>query len=134
MGGLIAMMAAADVAHDAIVLLEPSPSAETQGTKPDPPLSPGTFDPEEAYGPFPVGIRARQESSLARSERMRGISVPSLPCPALVVFGREFPEERGRAIATRYGCSSLQFDHLDHWGLVLAAEVRSAVAAVCGFA
>jgi pimeloyl-ACP methyl ester carboxylesterase len=134
MGGLVAMMAAADVAPDAIVLVEPSPPAETQGANPDPPRSPETFDPEDAYGPFPAGIRMRLESSLARSERKRGISVASLPCPALVVFGREFPEERGRAIAPRYGCSSLQFDYLDHWGLVLATEVRSAVAAACGFA
>jgi hypothetical protein len=87
-------------------------------------LRAGTFDPEETYGAFPPGMRARPESLLARAERKRGISVPELPCPALVVYGDEFPEERGRALAARYGAEELAFPGLDHWGLVLDERVR----------
>lgn len=131
MGGLVAMMAAHPAAADGLVLLESSPPAETQGEELQTPLSEGTFDPEEIYGPFPNGVRSRRESALARSERKRGISVPSLPCPALVIWGREFPEDRGRAIALRYGCEALAFE-LNHWDLVLAEDVRAAIAAASG--
>jgi hypothetical protein len=43
------------------------------------------------YGSFPSDMRARPESLFARAERKRGISVPSLPCPSLVIYGDEFP-------------------------------------------
>jgi pimeloyl-ACP methyl ester carboxylesterase len=127
MGGLVAMMAAGLAAPDALVLLEPSPPAETQGVDPGVPLVSGTFDPEREYGSFPDGVPARRESSLARSERKRGLSVASLPCPAVVVFGAEFAEERGRAVASRYGCASLEFEGVDHWGLVLSLQVRTRI-------
>jgi hypothetical protein len=48
--------------------------------------------------------------------------------PALVVYGHEFPEERGRALAALYGAEELSFPDLDHWGLVLDARVRQAIA------
>jgi pimeloyl-ACP methyl ester carboxylesterase len=123
-GALAAMMAARPVEADHLVLLEASPPGEVQGFDESIPLLPGTFDPEETYGPFPPGMRARPESSLARAERKRGISVPSLPCPALVVYGDEFAEQRGRALAARYGAEELHFPGLDHWGLVLDERVR----------
>ena len=95
---------------------------------------PGTFDPEAVYGSFPPGIPSRPESSLARLERQAGISVPSLPCPSLVVSGSEFPVDRGSRVAAFYGSDELRFPTLDHWGLVLDRRVRAAIAAHLGFA
>ena len=123
-GGLAAMMAARPAEADLLVLLETSPTGEVQGFDESVPLEPGTFEPEETYGAFPPGMRARPESSYARAERRRGISIPSLPCPALVVYGDAFPDDRGRALAAHYGAEELAFPGLDHWGLVLDGSVR----------
>jgi pimeloyl-ACP methyl ester carboxylesterase len=118
MGGLAALMAARRVAPERLVLLEPSPPAEVQGFRPEVPLREGTYDPEAEYGPFPAAVRARPESLLARCERKRGISVPELPYPALVVYGEEFADERGRAVAAYYGADELHLPGADHWELV----------------
>jgi pimeloyl-ACP methyl ester carboxylesterase len=123
-GGLAATMAARQAEADFLILLESSPPGEVRGFDESVQLRPGTFDPEETYGAFPPGTRARPESLLARAERKRGVSVPELPCPALVVYGDEFPEERGRALAAYYGGEELAFPGLDHWDLVLDARVR----------
>ena len=72
-------------------------------------------------------MRARPESLFARGERKRGVSVPELPCPALVVYGDEFPEERGHALAAYYGAEELAFPGLDHWDLVLDERIRNAL-------
>ena len=130
-GGLAAMMAARQAEADLLVLLEASPPGEVQGFDESVPVEPGTFDPEETYGAFPPGMRARPESSLARAERKRGISVPALPCPALVVYGDEFAEERGRRLAAYYGAEELAFPGLDHWGLVLDEQVRNRLRGRC---
>jgi pimeloyl-ACP methyl ester carboxylesterase len=127
-GGLAAMLAARQAEADLLILLESSPPGEVQGFDDSVPLEPGTFDPEATYGAFPPGMRARPESLLARAERKRGVSVPSLPCPALVVSGDEFPEDRGRQLAAYYGADELAFPGLDHWGLVLDARVPEALA------
>lgn len=124
MGGLAALMAA-HVA-DVLVLLEPSPPGEVQGFRPELALGYGEFDPEREYGGFPDGIRARPESELARRERKRGISVPTLDCPALAVWGDW--EERGRAIAAFYGVEELRLPGKSHWDLVLDDEAIAAVA------
>src|SRR5205085_12330733 len=92
----------------------------------------GTFDPEVVYGAFPAGVRARLESSLARAERKRGISVPRLPCPSLVVYGDEFGGERGAAIAELYGSSERAFPGRNHWDLVRDSRVREAIADFLG--
>jgi pimeloyl-ACP methyl ester carboxylesterase len=126
MGGLAAMMAAEAADAERLVLLEPSAPREVRGPR-EVELVEGVFDPVALYGPFPAGILARAESALARAERERGISVPSLPCPTLVVYGDEFTEERGRAIARAYGADELHFAGLDHWGLVLEQSVPEAV-------
>jgi pimeloyl-ACP methyl ester carboxylesterase len=125
MGGLVAMLAARRVEPAALVLLEPSTPAEVQGCDKSVVPEAGTFDPEAAYGPFPPGIPKRPESSLARAERKRGVSVPELPARTLVVYGREFPEERGRAIAERYGVDAREVAGADHWRLVLGGESRA---------
>jgi pimeloyl-ACP methyl ester carboxylesterase len=123
-GGLAAMMAARQAEADFLILLESSPPGEVQGFDESVPLRTGTFDPEATYGAFPPGMRARPESLLARAERKRGVSVPELPCPALVVYGDAFPEERGRALAALYGAEELALPGLDHWDLVLDETVR----------
>ena len=123
-GGLAAMMAARQAEADLLILLETSPPGEVQGFDESVPLRAGTFDPEETYGAFPPGMRARPESLLARAERKRGVSVPELPCPALVVYGDEFPDERGRALAAYYDAEERPFPGLDHWDLVRDERVR----------
>lgn len=72
-------------------------------------------------------MRARPESSRARAERKRGISVPSLPCASLVVYGDDFREERGKAVARVYGSDELDLPGLDHWGLVRDVRVRTMI-------
>ena len=67
------------------------------------------------------------QSRSARAERKRGISVPSLPCPSLVVYGLDFPNERGRAIAALYGSHELAFPDLNHFDLVLNPRVREEI-------
>lgn len=125
MGGLVAMMAARRIEPDALVLLEPSAPAEVQGFEPELPLAEGVYDPEEEYGRFPV--RARPESLLARSERKRGVSVPSLDFRTLVVYGDEFAEERGRPVASFYGAEELHVAGASHWDLVLGKTARAEI-------
>jgi pimeloyl-ACP methyl ester carboxylesterase len=134
MGGLATMMYARDarVPPARLVLLEPSPPGEVQGFDANATLATGRFDPEQVYGPFPPGIRSRPESALARSERKQGISVPSLPCRTLVVYGREFPDNRGRRLARHYGAEELEFPDLGHWGLILDRRVPLAIASWLG--
>jgi pimeloyl-ACP methyl ester carboxylesterase len=127
MGGLVALQAAVDVGPHSVVLLESSPPGETQGFDPGVEPEPGLFDPEKVYGPFPAGIPSRPESSRARADRKRGISVPSLPCPSLVVASADFRHERGRALADLYGSDLVELEELDHWGLVLSPSTREVV-------
>ena len=54
--------------------------------------------------------------------------MPSVSCPTLVIYGREFAEERGRRVASFYGAEERSFPDLDHWGLVLDSRVPRAVA------
>ena len=128
MGGLASMMAAELAGAERLILLEPSAPAETQGVRDEIELEEGTFDPADVYGPLPEDVRTRPDSKLARTERKRGVSVPALPCPTLVVHGDEFPGERGRAIAVHYGTEDCSFPGLDHVGLVLHERVPPAVA------
>jgi pimeloyl-ACP methyl ester carboxylesterase len=128
LGGLAAMMAAERVRPARLVLLEPSAPAETQGTDPAVPLEHGLLDPVATYGPFPDGQPARRDSLLARAERKRGIAVPSLPCPTLVVHGDELPADRGAALAAHYGADAIRVPRASHWDLVLDPEIRRRVA------
>lgn len=132
MGGLVALMASQWVRPHALVLIEPSAPAEIQGIHPEVELVHGRFDPEEVYGRFPSGQKARLESSLARSERKRGISLPIVPCPTLVVYGHDFPDERGRAVARLYGSDEHHFPDLGHWGLITDERVPKAIACYLG--
>jgi hypothetical protein len=124
--------AARETEPDQLVLLEPSPPAEIQGSDATVELAGGTFDPEDAYGAFPPGIRGRPESTLARAERKRGIAVRSLPGRTLVIYGKSFPDDRGRRLAAHYGSEHLEFPDLNHWGLVLERRVPRAIASWLG--
>lgn len=128
MGGLVVLQAAERVRPDSVIVIEPSAPAEVQGFRPETEVADGSFDPEAVYGRFPAGIRARAESARARAERKRGIAVPSLSCPSLVVFGDSYRDERGTLVARLYGSDELDFPGLDHWDLVLDERVRGAIA------
>src|SRR3954452_4796679 len=137
MGGLVAIMAAeAGLARACVGL---APSTPAQAKDPSAWLRVGSFGPEE------YGITSRdpdddqpsmpdldreertialgslgQESRYARDERQRGIVIPSLPCPLLIVTGtddRQWSRER-------YNGLHLPAEHMvsegaSHWGLVL---------------
>ncbi len=126
MGGLVAMMTAAWA--EGLILLEASAPGEVQGFRPELARVQGAFDAEREYGRFPAGLQARPESALARVERKRGISIPSLSCPALVVYGDEFADERGRRLAAFYGTEELRLPGKSHWDLVLDPDAIQAVA------
>lgn len=128
MGGLVALMAAEKVKPAALVLLEPSPPGEVQGFDRGAMVESGTFDPEEIYGPFPAGIPARPESTLARGERKRGISVPKIDYPTLVISGEEFRDVRGTPIADFYDAEHRHFSGVSHWELVLRPDVQELIA------
>ncbi|MBA2313527.1 MAG: alpha/beta hydrolase [Actinobacteria bacterium] len=127
MGGLVALMASATLEPAGLILLEPSPPAGVQGFDASQELRQGAFDPQEVYGPFPADIQSRLESQLARDERKRGISVPRISRPCLVVWGDEFAIDRGKSVAELYSAEALSFPGADHWDLVLNADVRDAV-------
>jgi pimeloyl-ACP methyl ester carboxylesterase len=129
MGGLAAMMAARRIEPEALVLLEPSPPAEVQGFNGSVAAEEGPYDPATAYGAFPPGVASRPDSLLARSERKRGISVPALHCPTLVVYGDEFADRRGRPVAAFYGAEEAHIAGASHWDLVLGVKARQAVTA-----
>ena len=132
MGGLVVLQAAARARPHSVILIEASPPAEIQGFNSDAEITAGTFDPEAVYGPFPANVPARPESSLARGERKRGVTVPRVSCPSLVIYGDEFRDERGTAIARLYGSEERDFPGLDHWGLVRDRSVREAIADFLG--
>jgi pimeloyl-ACP methyl ester carboxylesterase len=132
MGGLIVLQAAARARPHTVIPIEASPPAEVQGFNPEVAVGAGTFDPEAVYGSFPEDAPARPESALARAERKRGISVPQLPCPSLVIYGDEFRDERGAPIAQLYGSEERYFPGLDHWSLVRDRRVREAIADFLG--
>jgi pimeloyl-ACP methyl ester carboxylesterase len=128
MGGLVAMMAARRCRPTALVVIEPSVPAEIDGGDPDRPLERGTYDAESVYGPSVPGMRHRPESLLARCERKRGISIPAIGCPLLVVAGRDYVDTRSRPVAEHYGGELLEFPTLSHFQLVVDQRVRDAVA------
>jgi pimeloyl-ACP methyl ester carboxylesterase len=132
MGGLVALQAARAIRPHSVIVLEPSPPAEIQGFHADVELREGTFDPEEAYGPFPAGQRARPESLLARMERKRGISIPAIPSRSRVVYGDGFRDARGHRIAAIYGSEAAYLPGLGHWDLVLEPAVRLVIAQFLG--
>jgi hypothetical protein len=100
LGALAAMMAARRVGPEALVLLEPWPPAEAGG------LPDGT-----------VPGAARPESPLALEECRRGVSVPRLEPPTLVVGSR--------SVAELFGAEELEAADLPY---AVSAWARSASA------
>jgi pimeloyl-ACP methyl ester carboxylesterase len=127
MGGLVALLAAREIHPAAIVTLEPSPPAEIAGVYTDIAVEPGTFDPDEVYGAWPDNPPTRRESRWALAERQRGISIPAVSCPLLVVASRTYAATRGRRIADFYGGDLLEFPELHHVSLLDDAGVRTAI-------
>ncbi|WP_225753514.1 alpha/beta fold hydrolase [Actinotalea sp. Marseille-Q4924] len=128
MGGLVALMAAQrSTMVAALVVIEPSLPVELTGGDPRRALRSGTYDAESAYGPVAPGTRHRPESLLAFDERKRGISVPSVTCPLLVVAGRSGPP-RGRQVAQHYGADLVEFPDLGHSDLVADPGVMAGIA------
>jgi hypothetical protein len=106
----------------------PSLPAELQGFHPKLVPTIGTFDPADVYGAAPGDPTTRLESSFALGERRRGISVPSIAVPLLVVAGKTYPETRGGPVADFYGGDLIEFPDLHHVALVQEREVRTAIA------
>lgn len=136
MGGLVAMMVAADGGVAGCVGLAPSrPSDVTDESKP---LRQGTFGPE-GYGiasgdpenqpAMPDLDREERlialsslgrESRYARDERARGVAIASLPCPLLIATGTDdvlWP--RGRYDRVHLPADHISADGATHWGLAL---------------
>lgn len=136
MGGLVAMMVAAQGAAVACVGL--APSTPTRRIDPSVVLRTGEFGPEE------YGIKSRdpekqpampdldreerqvalaslcREARPARDERQAGIVIASLPCPLLVVTGtRDTQWPRQRYEGLELSADYLEIEGASHWGLVL---------------
>jgi pimeloyl-ACP methyl ester carboxylesterase len=129
MGGLVALMAADHPAVRCVIVIEPSLPVELAGQDPDVVPMPGTFHPDDLYGASPQGPPTRTESRLALQERQRGLSVPAVRAPLLVIAGRSFPRTRGSAVAEHYGGTMRLFPHLHHAALVGDPAPRSAIRA-----
>ncbi|MGY1751619.1 alpha/beta fold hydrolase [Blastococcus sp. SYSU D01042] len=127
MGGLVALMAAQRSPLAALVVLEPSLPLELSGGDPLRELRSGTYDAQSAYGPLPPGTRSRPESLRALDERKRGISVPSVDCPVLVVTGGT-GRSAGRLVAGHYDADLLEFPDLGHSELVSDPLVLAGIA------
>lgn len=106
MGGLVALVAARRGSLAGLVLLEASPPFELGARDPDVVPRPGTYGGEPG--------RSRPESAWAQAERHRGISVPAVDCPVLVVAGRDFADERGRRLAELYDGELLELPDIPH--------------------
>ena len=133
MGGLVALIAAATLRPELLVMIEPFPPAEIGGSHPEIQPGPGLVQPdgtESAGGP----VKLRPDSALAMAQLNRGISIPPpLPFRSLVVFGDACDDERGPAIARLYGSDELLIPGMDHLGLVLDERVPEAIARYAGF-
>jgi hypothetical protein len=67
------------------------------------------------------------EPMLALNQRERGMSVPTVNCPLLVVASRTYADSRASPVADFYGGEVLDFPQLHHVSLVLEVAVRTAV-------
>jgi pimeloyl-ACP methyl ester carboxylesterase len=145
MGGLVAMMAAAQQGAGACVGLAPSTPARQ--VDPAIELRSGEFGPEE-YGitsddladqpAMPdLDIEEREialaslcrESRLARDERKAGVVIESLPCPLLIVTGAgdaQWP--RSKYDGLWLPADFVEVEGASHWGLVLSRRALSQAA------
>jgi pimeloyl-ACP methyl ester carboxylesterase len=135
MGGLVAMLAAADGVRAIVGLAPSTPSKSLDESMP---LRAGEFDATE------YGITTRDpdqqpampdldrderivalsslcnESRYARDERARGVVIEALPCPMLIVTGTADAQwPRGRYDGLHLAAQHLSVVGASHWGLVL---------------
>lgn len=144
MGGLVAMMVAAEGHAAACVGL--APSAPARRRDPDVPLRHGVFGPE-AYGivdrdpehqPAMPDLDEEErrfalaalgpESLLARDERQAGVVIDRMPCPLLIVTGAldtQWPRARYADLSIDAAFMEVE---ASHWGLVLRRECVEQVA------
>lgn len=142
MGGLVAMMVAAAGGIAACVTLAPSmPAQQVDRTIP---LRSGVMtaeaygitssDPTEQPAMPDLTLEERRlalaslgpESLQARDDRQRGIVIPTLPCPLLVVTGsrdRLWPRERYAGLWL--AATHTEMVGASHWGLVLNGRALS---------
>jgi pimeloyl-ACP methyl ester carboxylesterase len=135
MGGLVAMMVAADRHAAACIGLAPSAPARRRNA--DLPLREGVFGPE-TYGivdrdpqrqPTMPDLDEEEraialaalgpESLLARDERQAGIVIDRMPCPLLIVTGSldtQWPRTRYAELPV---AATFMEVEASHWGLVL---------------
>lgn len=144
MGGLVALMAAAEGVAAACVALAPStPARQRQASAV---LRSGEFGPEE-YGitsddpeqqPAMPDLDPEErrialaslgrESRLARDERQAGIVMTALPCPLLIITGtadRAWPRQRYTDLWLT--ADYLSVEGASHWGLVLNRRALATV-------
>ncbi len=152
MGGLVALMYAAVHGAQAVVAIDPSPSAEVQGPGEER-RYPETYTPQDAGMPADSAAVMQAlpdvpqealiqlpgmlglESGVARSERKRGISVPkeNLSMPVLFVggeLGESVPFGIGiktaRAMADYYGKDVVEIKGATHPGILIGTEAQHA--------
>jgi len=99
MGGLVVLPAAQEVQPHAVVLSGSECACGDSRSRPSRPTRGWRLRPRGGIRQVPSWHRRAARVLLARAERKRGISVPSLPCPSLVIASADFPDERGRALA-----------------------------------
>jgi len=153
MGGLIALMYAAEHSARAVVSIDPSPSKEVQGEgeKKEYPAEYSAKDagmpahPLRAMKAFPdikmlsmmrMKMMLGKESGVARSERKLGISIPKekLAMPVLFVggeLGESVPFGIGiktaRAMADYYGKEVIEIKGATHPGILIGLHAKGAV-------
>ncbi|MBI5004183.1 alpha/beta hydrolase [Candidatus Kaiserbacteria bacterium] len=153
MGGLIALMYAAEYGAKAVIAIDPSPSKEVQGEGVHKdylaiysPMDAGMpADPMEVMKALPdipqemlmkMKDMLGMESGVARSERKLGISIPKekLPMPILFVggeLGESVPFGIGiktaRAMADFYGKEVLEIKGATHPGILIGEHAMEAV-------
>ena len=126
MGGPVALMVASRQPVAGVVLIEASLPAEIAAHR-DESLRDGIIDTEAVYGPRDDGQTSRPESLRAGIERVRGIDIGSLRCPALVIGGRDFTDERARPVAAHLAGDLLEFQDLLHVAFLHDERVTTAV-------
>jgi len=151
MGGLVAMLVAAQRGAAACVALAPSLPARKADRSVE--LRTGEYGPEE-YGITDIEAEEQPampdldeveraaalasmslESRLAQDERRAGVVIESLPCPLLIATSTaDALWPRSRYDGLHLPANFLEVDGASHWGLVLSHRaLRQAVPAVVGW-
>lgn len=159
MGGLIALMYAAEHNAKAVVAIDPSPTKEVQGggeKKEYPaaysPMDAGMpSDPMQVMQALPdipqeklMGMKDMlgMESGVARSERKLGISIPAekLPMPVLFVggeLGESVPFGIGiktaRAMSAYYGKEAIEIKGATHPGILIGVHAMETAEQIEGW-